>query len=297
MSRRAQPAILAPVPRAGRFMTLALRRGADPERALAALASLTHLDKLVIGLGTPLFSAASQAIPGLREFPSLGGRGVSIPSTQEAVWIFVSGPDAGTVLIEARRVLAALADALELVEDVASFMFADSRDLSGYEDGTENPTGERATAAAIVSDAEDGLIGSSFVAVERWIHDLDALARLSVDQRDAIIGRRLSDNEEIEDAPPSAHVKRTAQENFDPPAFMLRRSMPWGDIREHGLYFVAYGATLDAFERALVRMTGGEDGIADGLFRFSRPVTGGYYWCPPRNGEHLDLRAVGVEAV
>jgi putative iron-dependent peroxidase len=108
------------------------------------------------------------------------------------------------------------------------------------------------------------------------------------------VGRSRRTNEELADAPPSAHVKRTAQESFDPPAFMLRRSMPYGTVHEHGLYFVAFGATLDAFERALRRMAGLDDGIVDGLLGFSHAVSGGYYWCPPLGDDgRLDLRALG----
>ena len=90
----------------------------------------------------------------------------------------------------------------------------------------------------------------------------------------------------------SAHVKRTAQESFSPEAFVLRRSMPWFEGSEGGLYFVAFAHTLDAFEAQLRRMVGKEDAITDGLFRFSRPVSGGYYWCPPVQGVRLDLRAL-----
>jgi putative iron-dependent peroxidase len=113
--------------------------------------------------------------------------------------------------------------------------------------------------------------------------------------RDHVVGRSRRTNEELADAPASAHVKRTAQESFDPPAFMLRRSMPYGTVREHGLYFVAFGATLDPFERALRRMAGLDDGIVDGLLGFSRAASGGYYWCPPlgENGR-LDLGAIGA---
>jgi putative iron-dependent peroxidase len=106
------------------------------------------------------------------------------------------------------------------------------------------------------------------------------------------MGRSLDTNVELADAPPSAHVKRAAQESFEPTAFMVRRSMPYGTVGEHGLYFVAFGATLDAYERVLTRMTGHVDGIVDGLFQFSRPVSGGYYWCPPISGDRLDLRAL-----
>jgi len=62
---------------------------------------------------------------------------------------------------------------------------------------------------------------------------------------------------------------------------------------EHGLYFVAYVAALDQFERVLRRMAGLDDGVVDGLLRFSRAATGGFYWCPPLEGGRLDLRALG----
>jgi len=70
--------------------------------------------------------------------------------------------------------------------------------------------------------------------------------------------------------------------------------MPWGDVREHGLYFVAYAATLDSYERILRRMAGLDDGIADALLSISRAVTGGYFWCPPVRGDRLDLRALAL---
>jgi putative iron-dependent peroxidase len=168
------------------------------------------------------------------------------------------------------------------------------RDLSGYEDGTENPDGEEALAAAVVRDAGPGLDGSSFVAAQRWIHDLGMFQGMSEGDRDHVIGRRHSDNEELEDAPESAHVKRTAQEDFEPEAFVVRRSMPWAGGQDEGLVFVAFGRSLDAFEAQLTRMSGLEDGITDGLFRFSRPVTGGYFWCPPTREGRLDLGAIGL---
>ena len=89
-------------------------------------------------------------------------------------------------------------------------------------------------------------------------------------------------------------MKRAAQESYDPPAFMVRRSMPWATEAAQGLEFIAYGASLDAYEHVLRRMLGLEDGVVDALFSFSRPITGGYYWCPPVTDARLDLRALGV---
>ena len=149
------------------------------------------------------------------------------------------------------------------------------RDLTGYEDGTENPKGgEKATAAAIVQGQGQGMDRSSFVAVQLWVHDFARFEALSPQQQDASVGRRRSDNEEIADASPSAHVKRTAQESFDPEAFVLRRSMPWAEGSRGGLNFVAFGKSFDAFEAQLRRMAGAEDGITDALFRIPVPSMG-----------------------
>jgi putative iron-dependent peroxidase len=57
---------------------------------------------------------------------------------------------------------------------------------------------------------------------------------------------------------------------------MVRRSLPYATAEDKGLEFIAYCATLDAFERMMKNMAGIDGGIADALFRFSRPITGGY---------------------
>ena len=176
------------------------------------------------------------------------------------------------------------------------FKYDRGLDLTGYEDGTENPEGDAAREAAIVGGAKAGLDGSSFVATQQWVHELDHFEAMSEDSRDYIIGRRISDNEELDDAPASAHVKRTAQESFDPEAFVVRRSMPWADAEGVGLMFVAFGRSLDAFEAQLRRMAGQEDGVVDGLFRFTRPISGSYFWCPPVANGCLDLTAIGFPA-
>ena len=72
----------------------------------------------------------------------------------------------------------------------------------------------------------------------------------------------------------------------------MRRSMPFAESTGEGLMFVAFGKSFDAFDVQLRRMAGLEDGVTDGLFQFSRPVSGGYYWCPPLDAGHLDLSAL-----
>ena len=205
-----------------------------------------------------------------------------------------TGDDRGHLLHQALELKATLAPAFELISDVDAFQHDGGRDLTGYEDGTENPQGKDALAAAIVNGRGTGMDGSSFVAVQQWRHDLNRFAALSPNEQDNSVGRRRVDNEELGDAPESAHVKRTAQESFSPEAFVLRRSMPWTDPCANGLMFVAFGHSFDAFEAQLKRMTGLDDGIVDALFNFTRPVTGNYFWCPPMKDGGLDLSVVGI---
>lgn len=290
-----QPGILEPVPAAGRYLTLRLRHGADPRGALEALARRPLGAGTVIGIGPSTVARLGKEVAGLRELPALAGPGVHSPSTPGAAWCWLRGDDPGELLHRGRAVAADLAEAFEVEEAVAAFRHGSGLDLSGYEDGTENPEGDAALEAAFATGPGAGLDGSSFVAVQRWEHDLDVLAGYAQDEQDAMIGRRRSDNAELDDAPESAHVKRTAQESFDPEAFVLRRSMPWIEGTSQGLMFVAFGRSLDAFEAQLRRMCGLEDGVADALFRFTRPVTGAAYWCPPVAGDGtLDLSALGA---
>jgi putative iron-dependent peroxidase len=296
-SRSYQPVIVAPVPLLGCHLVFGARVGTDPRPALARLRTLLSPESAIVGLGQPLVLALGAKVPGLRAFPALCGPGIAFPSTQGWLWIFLIGSDAGDLHDRARAVRAAVCEpggGFSLRDEAATFQYRKGRDLTGFEDGTENPKDERALAAAIVSGRGDALDGSSFAAIQRYVHDLDGFGRLSSAAKEAVIGRSLETNEELADAHASVHVKRTAQESFDPEAFIVRRAMPWGGATESGSYFVAYGESLDRFERLLTRMAGLEDGIVDALLGISRPVSGGYYWCPPTRDGRLHLAALGL---
>lgn len=290
-----QPCILAPLPARSRYLQFQLAPGADATAGLKRLVQAASLEALVVGLGPCLIHAVGANVPGLRESPALSGPGVSVPSTPVALWLWLRGDDAGKLLHHGRELTRQLGGVFALESTWDGFYFDGGRDLTGYEDGTENPTGAKAEAAALVSSGGGGMHGSSFVAVQRWQHDLDQFAAMSQLEQDHSIGRRRSDNVELEDAPASAHVKRTAQESFDPEAFVVRRSVPWVRGADAGLMFVAFGKSFDAFEALLRRMLGLEaDGITDALFRFTRPISSSYLWCPPCVDGRLDVSALGL---
>lgn len=291
--RNWQEGILAPVPRAARYLTFNLKE-AKPQETLRALGRAADGETCVVGLGVPLLEALGRAIEGLRPFARFPGAKADTPATPAALWCWLRGDDRGEIALHARKIGQLLAPAFGLDSAIDAFRYGRGLDLTGYEDGTENPRGKKAVEAAISDDKMPGMKGSSFVAVQQWVHDLDRFDAMPRKDQDNTIGRRRRDNKELDRAPASAHVKRTAQESFTPEAFVLRRSMPWADAAREGLVFVAFGRSLDAFEALLKRMVGAEDGTVDALFAFTRPVTGAYFWCPPVKNGRLDLRAVGL---
>ena len=288
-----QPGIWDPPPPMARFLTFDLLPDAGPAEALKRLAASLDPDT-ILGIGPATVGRLGANVDGLREPRAISGAGVQIPANPAALWLWLRGSDRGELVHRTHALEAVVADAFQLSDTADSFTYDTGRDLSGFQDGTENPQGGAALAAAFVAGRGPGLDGSSFVAVQRWVHDLARLASFSPQEQDAIIGRTKATDEEIVDAPDSAHIKRAAQEDFDPPAFVLRRSMPWSDPRGEGLIFVAFGHSLDAFEAQLSRMAGEEDGILDGLFRFTVPISTSHFWCPPRTAAGVDLQAIGL---
>ncbi|MBS1230229.1 MAG: Dyp-type peroxidase [Proteobacteria bacterium] len=289
----AQPGILLPIPQHARYLSFALGDVAQIAAALAALRELADGENTVVGFGQSLASALGAKIAGLKSLPQITAPGLSIEAAPEVLWLWLRGDDRGELLHRSRKITCALAPAFTLHDIVDAFKYAEGRDLSGFEDGTENPVGEAAIDAAIVGP-DSPLAGSSFVATQRWRHNFDCFEALSQHAKDNAIGRRQCDNEELDDAPTCAHVKRTAQESFSPEAFVLRRSMPWAEGNDGGLLFVAFGHSFDAFEAQLKRMVGREDGVSDALFTFTQPVSGAYYWCPALKDGKLELAPLGV---
>ncbi|TAN40155.1 MAG: Dyp-type peroxidase, partial [Nitrospirae bacterium] len=246
-----QSGILESTPPVARYLIFSLIDQDEARRSLRLLRNIVDGRETIVGFGQSLVLTLGTTVPGLRTAPSYAGAGYEVPSTPFALWCWLRGDDRGELLHRTRRIHEALAPAFRLEQVIDAFTYGAGRDLTGYEDGTENPKDERASEVAFVREQGDGLDGSSFVAVQQWVHDLDHFEAKSAQEQDHAIGRRRSDNDEIEDAPPSAHIKRTAQESFDPAAFVLRRSMPWTDDCRAGLVFVAFGASFDAFEALL----------------------------------------------
>lgn len=296
-----QSAVLEPVPAIGRYLFFSMGNSdaSHIRQSLARLSSFAESSNMLVGIGADLVWALGAQVPGLQTFESLSGPSVSVVSTPAALLCWLRGNDIGELVLQTRLVKQAVSPALHLSKVVDAFLYGrgpsgHGRDLTGYEDGTENPEGSAAVEAALVQGVGPGLDGGSFMAVQQWLHDLNAFEAMTPVAQDQMVGRRRSDNEELDDAPATAHVKRTAQESFEPEAFVLRRSMPWAAGDQAGLMFVAFGKSFAAFEVQLRRMLGLDDAVVDALFGMSKPISTAYFWCPPVMGGRLDLRQLGL---
>lgn len=241
-------------------------------------------ENLVVGFGPELWRRLmpDDTPEALAPFRGVEGDTRRAPATPHDLWVWLHGTGPDILLDCARAVTAALAPALTLVAEQPCFVYRDSRDLTGFIDGTENPPVQEAPEIALVPDGQPGA-GGAFVITMRWVHDLDAFRRLDEADQEAVIGRTKPDSVELDDAhkPPTAHISRVVIEEDGKELEIFRRSTPYGTVGEAGLYFVAFSADPTRFDRMLARMFGTSgDGLHDRLTEFSRPVSGAYYFAP-----------------
>jgi putative iron-dependent peroxidase len=287
-----QPGIFALGTRSHHHLEFDVRADATDAQIVEALAGLREPAvtaggvNLVLGFGPDLWRRlAPDAAPAqLHDFePIVGLAGHTAPATQHDLWVWVHGTGEDVVLDVARAVSAAVAPVCDLCLEQPCFVYKDSRDLTGFVDGTANPHIEEAAEVALVSEGEVGESGS-FVITQRWVHDLAGFAELSVDDQQRVFGRTKPDSVELQgDAKPeNAHISRVEihdEAGEERPIF--RRSTPYGTVAEAGLQFLGFSADLSRFSDMLAAMYGTRgDGIRDRLTDFSAPVSGSFFFAP-----------------
>jgi putative iron-dependent peroxidase len=186
----------------------------------------------------------------------------------------------------ASQVMNRLDGCVTVVDETHGFKYFDMRDLLGFVDGTENPVG-RAAAAAVTVGGEDPLFaGSSYVLVQKYVHDLAAWNALPVEEQERVIGRTKLSNVELPDEvkPSNSHVALntiTAPDGEE--RKVLRNNMPFGTVGTHefGTYYIAYASTPAVTEEMLEHMfIGDPPGNYDRILDFSTPVTGTLFFVP-----------------
>jgi porphyrinogen peroxidase len=185
----------------------------------------------------------------------------------------------------AAQIVAGLGDAVETVDEVHGFRYFDSRDLLGFVDGTENPTGQAAIDATRIGDEDPAFAGGSYVIIQKYLHDMAGWNALSTEMQERIIGRtKLSDIELDDTAKPSwAHSALTVIEENGQEIKVVRANMPFGVAGqgEFGTYFIGYSRSPRTIEQMLENMfVGRPPGNYDRILDFSRAVTGNLFFVP-----------------
>ncbi|MFF9349187.1 Dyp-type peroxidase [Streptomyces sp. NPDC014734] len=242
----------------------------------------------VVGFGSDawdrLFAGPRPA--GLHPFPELRGPRHHAPATPGDLLFHIRAERMDVCYEWAAQLLDRLGPAVTVIDETQGFRYLDHRDLLGFVDGTENPLGADALAAALVGDEDPGFAGGSYVIVQKYVHDLAAWNDLSTEEQERVIGRTKSTDIEFPDDVKAAdsHVAlNTITEPDGTSREILRANMPFGSFGqgEFGTYFIGYAADPDVTERMLRNMfLGDPPGTHDRILDFSTAVTGTLFYAP-----------------
>lgn len=287
-----QPGIFAVGTRSHHHLQLDVEPDAGPDAVLAALRAIREQAttvagvNLVIGFGSDLCRRVAPAwLPAdVSPFETITGvDDVTIPAEQHDLWIWLHSSGPGDVFDLARHVDRSLRGLATVAGEQPSFTYQASRDLTGFEDGTENPPLDDAVGLVAAPLGQPGA-GSSVVLLQHWVHDLEAFEALDPETKDQIIGRNLTTNVQIDKAvrSPRSHVSRAVAHDADGNELaVFRRSTAFGGVLEHGLVFVAFSPDTARLDTMLHRMVGMGDGVRDHLTDISRCTASGWYVAPP----------------
>lgn len=217
--------------------------------------------------------------PELIDFPVLGEGEVVAPSSDVDVLIHCHSNRHDLHFYLLRKLMADVEQDVQVVDETYGYRYLDSRDMTDFIDGTENPKEGQRAEVAIIPEGE--FAGGSYVMVQRFIHNLPSWNRLNVSAQEKVIGRTKPDSIELDDVPAASHVGRVDIKEEGKGLKIVRHSLPYGSVSgEHGLLFIAYCNTLHNFKAMLESMYGVTDGKTDQLLRFTKAVTGAYFFSP-----------------
>jgi porphyrinogen peroxidase len=241
----------------------------------------------IVGIGRDLWDRLGQTARPLQlhRFSEIRGDRHTAVSTPGDLLFHIRAERADFCFELERLLLDKLGSDVSVEDEVTGFRYFDSRDLLGFVDGTENPTGAAVEHDTIIGDEDPDFAGGSYVVVQKYLHDLDAWATLSVAEQERIIGRTKADNIELEDdGARLSHKGLNTVTGLDGvERDILRDNMPFGrpGQKKFGTYFIGYAADLSTIEAMLKRMfIGSPPGDYDRILDFSTALTGSTYFVP-----------------
>ena len=224
----------------------------------------------------------------LEPFPAMECEDRTAPVNNIDLYIEIRSDRQDTNHIVSTKVCDLLGSSVELVEQVQSFRFLDGRDLTGFVDGSDNPQGHHRRKVALLNIEHDkDFSGGSYLHIQRYRHNLVLWNTIDQQKQEDIYGRSKIDNIEYsnEKQLQTAHTKRTnLKDEQGNNIEILRQSMPYGDMRVQGLFFVSYCNTPKPFEVLLNSMIYGDgQGNFDHLLKYTQAETGAAFFAPSLN--------------
>lgn len=287
----AQPAIL---PEAGPFALYVVMKVVGDKRAVIEQCQTLHQTlatlngqqpeanlRASVAFGKSFWQSLEKGCPaGFEDFRALGKGDATAPATGGDILLHVNSSRHDLNFYLLRQFLQPIAEAVEVLDETYGYKYLDSRDMTDFIDGTENPkTLESRSDVALIKEGD--FSGGSFVMVQRFVHNLPAWHRLSVEAQEKVIGRTKPDSIELEDVPANSHVGRVDIKEEGKGLKIVRHSLPYGSVTgDHGLLFIAYCNTQHNFNAMLESMYGETDGQTDTMLRFTTAVTGAYFFAP-----------------
>ena len=206
----------------------------------------------------------------------VGIDGFVMPATQHDAVLWLSGSAYDVIFDVARAAIAELHGLATVADETSSWPYRHDRDLTGFIDGSENPTLVDAPGLVLIPEGSPGA-GGTILLLQKWAHDAAAWESLPVATQEQVIGRTKPDSVELEDKAPDSHVASTDQDRFGK---IFRRNMPYGTVTDHGTMFVGFSSEQRPLSTMLESMAGLAGGARDALTLYTRPLTGAYYFVP-----------------
>jgi porphyrinogen peroxidase len=301
-SADAEPqAVLSPLTGAAIFLVVVVNPGSDAaDTALGLCGDLAGLVRAVGFRGTEDYLTCVAGLSagawdrltgmprpaGLHPFIELRSGPRFAPATPGDLLFHIRAARMDLCFELATQIMARLAGAVTVADEVHGFRYFEHRDLLGFVDGTENPGGRLAFDSVIIGGEDPDYAGGSYVLVQKYVHDMDAWNALPTEEQERVIGRTKLADIELDAAvkPSNSHSSLTTIEENGTEVKIVRDNMPFGSVGngEFGTYFIGYARSPATTELMLRNMfIGRPEGNYDRILDVSQAVTGGLFFAPP----------------
>lgn len=269
------------------YLELDLAEASAGEDLVRRLAALTGPETTIAGVGVVVgvrpelwrALAPDEAPDDVASFEAIQGAGMTMPATQHDAWLWIAAGSRSAAFDSALRCIDRLEGVGVVASELNGWIYRHDRDLTGFIDGTENPSMLEAPRVAVRAEGRGA--GSSVVLFQKWQH-LASWRRLSDAEQERVIGRTKPDSVELDEVamPADSHVARNVVEEGGDELEIYRRNTAYGGPSDHGTVFVGFCATQHPLQVMLERMAGVGDGVRDALTRHTVPCSGAYYVVP-----------------